>query len=172
MAGFLEGAVLDSTRTYNGPKTAKVLRLMEDGSYQQAFEGPIAPSNALAALVYSKFDFTSGHRAALYIIEYADQRTAPFPISKDALCEHLAGQAWTITLRSRWTMSPFAKPTACGTALRTWMMAVWRPWWGAVRCSWNQATATDGKYKAADHIPDDVGGWVDAGVRPRGACAS
>src|SRR5438477_12954831 len=29
---------------------------------------------------------------------------------------------------------------------------------------WNQATATDGKYKGSDHIPGmNVGGWYDAG---------
>ena len=29
---------------------------------------------------------------------------------------------------------------------------------------WNQATATDGKYKGGDHIPGmNVGGWYDAG---------
>ena len=39
--------------------------------------------------------------------------------------------AWTITLRSRWITFPSAKATECGTALRTWMMAEWRPWLGS-----------------------------------------
>ena len=48
--GFSKVAVLELDPKYNGPKTAKVLRLMEDGSYKQAFEGPITAFNAVAAL--------------------------------------------------------------------------------------------------------------------------
>jgi len=36
-------AVLELDPKYSGPKTAKVLRLTEDGSYKQVFEGPITP---------------------------------------------------------------------------------------------------------------------------------
>ena len=82
--GFSKVAVLELDPKYNGPKTAKVLRLMEDGSYQQAFEGPITPSTPWLRYVYSRFDFTPVKDPGLYVIQYADQRTAPFPISKDA----------------------------------------------------------------------------------------
>jgi len=82
--GFSKVAVLELDPKCDGPKTAKVLRLMEDGSYKQAFEGPITPSTPWLRYVYSKFDFTPVKDAGLYVIEYADQRTATFPISKDA----------------------------------------------------------------------------------------
>ena len=42
-------AVLELDPRYNGPKMAKVLRLMEDGSYKQAFEGLITPSTPCCA---------------------------------------------------------------------------------------------------------------------------
>src|ERR1019366_4194740 len=42
--GFSKVAVIELDPKYDGPKTANVLRLMEDGSYKQAFEGPITPS--------------------------------------------------------------------------------------------------------------------------------
>jgi hypothetical protein len=72
--------------------------------------------------------------------------------------------AWTITLRSRWITLRFAKDTGCGMALRTWMMGAWRRWLGSNFDGWNQATATEGKYKGGDHIPGmNVGGWYDAG---------
>ena len=74
----------NSTPNTTPLKTAKVLRLMEDGSYKQVFEGPITPSTPWLRYVYSKFDFTSLNDPGLYVIEYAGQRTAPFRISKDA----------------------------------------------------------------------------------------
>jgi len=77
--GFSKVAVLELDPKYNAPKTARVLRLMEDGSYKQVFEGPITPSTPWLRYVYSKFDFTPVKDPGLYVIEYADQRTATFP---------------------------------------------------------------------------------------------
>ena len=48
--GFSKVAVLELDPKYNGPKTAKVLRLMEDGSYQAGVRGSDHAFNALAAL--------------------------------------------------------------------------------------------------------------------------
>src|SRR4051794_40761476 len=41
---FKKEAVLELDPKYDAPKTAKVLRLMENGEYKQVFEGPITPS--------------------------------------------------------------------------------------------------------------------------------
>src|ERR1700722_410275 len=49
-------AVLELDPKYNGPTTAKVLRLTEGGVYQQVFEGPITPARPWLRYVYSKFD--------------------------------------------------------------------------------------------------------------------
>ena len=105
--GFSKVAVLELDPKYNGPKTAKVLRLMEDGSYKQAFEGPITAATPWLRYVYSKFDFTSVKDPGLYVIEYAGQRTAPFPIAKDAyaniwqdsLDHHIAVQMDHVSVR-------------------------------------------------------------------------
>jgi hypothetical protein len=160
---FSKVAVLELDPKYNGPKTAKVLRLMEDGSYKPVFEGPITPSTPWLRYVYSKFDFTPVKDPGLYIIEYADQRTAAFPISKDAyahiwqpsLDHHLAVQMDHVSVRE---------------AYRVWHGASHlddarlAPVVGEQFDGWNQATATDGKYKGGDHIPGmNVGGWYDAG---------
>src|SRR6202046_1771068 len=56
---FAKIAVVELDPKYNGPKTATVLRLSEDGSYKQVFEGPITPATPWLRYVYSKFDFTS-----------------------------------------------------------------------------------------------------------------
>jgi endoglucanase len=161
--GFSKVAVLELDPKYNAPKTARVLRLMEDGSYKQVFEGPITPSTAWLRYAYSKFDFTPVNDPGLYVIEYADQRTAPFPIAKDAyaniwqdsLDHHIAEQMDHVSVREGYRMWHGA------SHLDDARMA---PVVGEQFDGWNQATATDGKYKGGDHIPGmNVGGWYDAG---------
>ncbi len=161
--GFSKVAVLELDPKYSGPKTAKVLRLMEDGSYKQVFEGPITPSTPWLRYVYSKFDFTPVKDPGLYVIEYAGQRTAPFPISKDpyaniwqdSLDHHLAEQMDHVSVREGYHMWHGASHLDDGR------MA---PVVGEQFDGWYQATATDGKYKGGDHIPGmNVGGWYDAG---------
>jgi hypothetical protein len=160
---FSKVAVLELDPKYDGPKTAKVLRMMEDGSYKQVFEGPITPSTPWLRYVYSKFDFTTVRDPGLYVIEYADQRTAPFPISEDAyakiwqdsLDHHIAEQMDHVSVREAYRVWHGASHLDDG------LMA---PVVGEQFDGWNQATATDGKYKGGDHIPGmNVGGWYDAG---------
>jgi len=161
--GFSKVAVLELDPKYDGPKTAKVLRLMEDGSYKQVFESPITPSAPWLRYVYSKFDFTPVKDPGLYVIEYADQRTAPFPIAEnpyaniwqDSLDHHLAAQMDHVSVREGYRVWHGASHLDDGR------MA---PVVGEQFDGWNQATATDGKYKGGDHIPGmNVGGWYDAG---------
>jgi endoglucanase len=160
---FSKVAVLELDPLYNAPKTARVLRLMEDGSYKQVFEGPITPSTPWLRYAYSKFDFTSVKDPGLYVVDYANQRTAPFPISKDAyaniwqdsLDHHIAAQMDHVSVREGYRMWHGASHLDDGR------MA---PVVGEQFDGWNQATATDGKYKGGDHIPGmNVGGWYDAG---------
>jgi endoglucanase len=161
--GFSKVAVLELDPKYDGPKTAKVLRLTEDGSYKQVFEGPITPSAPWLRYVYSKFDFSPVKDPGLYVIEYADQKTAPFPISNDAYADiwqdsldhHLAAQMDHVSVREGYRVWHGASHLDDGR------MA---PVVGEQFDGWNQATATDGKYKGGDHIPGmNVGGWYDAG---------
>jgi len=161
--GFSKVAVIELDPKYDAPKTAKVLRLTENGSYQKVFEGPITPATPWLRSVYSKFDFTPVTEPGLYLIEYADQRTAPFPISKDvyakiwqdSLDHHLAEQMDHVSVREGYRVWHGASHLDDGR------MA---PVVGEQFDGWNQATATDGKYKGGDHIPGmNVGGWYDAG---------
>ena len=161
--GFSKVAVLELDPKYSAPKTARVLRLMEDGNYKQVFEGPITASTPWLRYVYSKFDFTPVKDPGLYVIEYAGQRTAPFPIAEDAyaniwqdsLDHHLAAQMDHVSVREGYRMWHGASHLDDGR------MA---PVVGEQFDGWNQATATDGKYKGGDHIPGmNVGGWYDAG---------
>ena len=160
---FSKVAVIELDPKYSGPKTARVLRLMEDGSYTPVFEGAITPSTPWLRYVYSKFDFTPVKDPGLYVIEYADQRTAPFPISKDAyaniwqdsLDHHLAEQMDHVSVREAYRVWHGASHLDDGRLA---------PVVGEQFDGWNQATATDGKYQGGDHIPGmNVGGWYDAG---------
>ena len=160
---FAKVAVLELDPKYTGPKTARVLRLTEDGSYKQVFEGPITPSTPWLRYVYSKFDFSAVRDPGLYVIEYADQRTAPFPISKDAysniwqdsLDHHIAEQMDHVSVREAYRVWHGASHLDDGRLA---------PVVGEQFDGWNQAAATDGKYKGGDHIPGmNVGGWYDAG---------
>jgi endoglucanase len=160
---FSKVAVLELDPKYDGPKTAKVLRLMEDGTYNQVFEGPITPSTPWLRYVYSKFDFTPVKDPGLYVIEYAGQRTASFPISKDAyaniwqdsLDHHIAEQMDHVSVREAYRIWHSASHLDDGRLA---------PVVGEQFDGWNQGSATDGKYKGGDHIPGmNVGGWYDAG---------
>ncbi len=161
--GFSKVAVLELDPKYNAPKTARVLRLTEDGSYKEVFQGPVTSAKPWLRYVYSKFDFTSVRDPGLYVIEYGGQRTAPFPISKDAyaniwqdsLDHHIAVQMDHVSVREGYRVWHAASHLDDGR------MA---PVVGDQFDGWNQATATDGKYKGGDHIPGlNVGGWYDAG---------
>ena len=160
---FAKVAVVELDPKYNAPKTAKVLRMMEDGSYKSVFEGSITPSTPWLRYVYSKFDFTTVREPGLYVIEYAGQRTAPFPIAKDAyaniwqdsLDHHLAEQMDHVSVREGYRVWHGASHLDDGRLA---------PVVGEQFDGWNQATASDGKYKGGDHIPGmNVGGWYDAG---------
>jgi hypothetical protein len=161
--GFSKVAVLELDPKYSGPKTAKVLRLTAAGAYQPVFEGPLTPSTPWLRYVYSKFDFSSVNEPGLYIIEYADQRTAPFPISKDAyaniwqdsLDHHIAVQMDHVSVREAYRVWHGASHLDDGR------MA---PVVGEQFDNWSQSVAKDGKYQGGDHIPGmAVGGWYDAG---------
>ena len=161
--GSSKVAVLELDAKYNGPKTAKVLRLMEDGSYKQVFERPISPATPWLRYVYAKFDFTPVKDPGLYVIEYADQRTAAFPIAQDVyaniwqatLDHHLAVQMDHVSVREAYRIWHGASHLDDGRLA---------PVVGEQFDGWNQATASDGKYKGGDHIPGmNVGGWYDAG---------
>lgn len=161
--GFSKVAVIELDPKFSGPQTAKVLRLMADGSYTQAFEGPITPATPWLRYVYSKFDFTAVREPGLYVIEYAGQRTAAFPIADDvyanswkpSLSHHIAIQMDHVSVREGYRVWHGASHLDD---------AILAPVVGEQFDGWNQAAATDGKFKGGDRIPGmNVGGWYDAG---------
>ena len=105
--GFSKVAILELDPKYIGPRTAKVLRLTEAEPTRRYLKDRSRLQRPWLRYVYSKFDFTAVNDPGLYVIEYADQRTAPFPISKDvyaniwqdSLDHHLAEQMDHVSVR-------------------------------------------------------------------------
>src|SRR6185312_1105227 len=80
---FPKVAIIELDPKFDPPKTAKVLRLAEDGSYKPIFAGPISTPTPWLRYAYAKFDFSAVKDPGLYQIEYAGQRTDVFPIASD-----------------------------------------------------------------------------------------
>ena len=126
--GFSKVAVLELDPKYNGPKTAKVLRLTEDGSYKQVFEGADHTCDAVAALRVFEIRFHLGEGAGPLCNRVRGSTHGALSRFRRTSTQKSGRTAWTITLRSRWITLQFAKDTACGMALRTWTMGAWRRW--------------------------------------------
>ena len=90
--GFSKVAVLELDPKYNGPKTARVLRLTESGAYEQVFEGAITPATPWLRYVYSKFDFTLREGARFVRNRVCRPAHGSFPDFPGRLCKDLAGQ--------------------------------------------------------------------------------
>jgi endoglucanase len=160
---FSKVAVIELDPKFNAPRTAKVLRLVEDGSYKQAFDGPISEPTPWLRYAYAKFDFSSVKDPGLYVIEYAGQRTDPFPIAKDVY-----SKAWQSSL------SGFLAVEMDHVAVREG----YRLWHGVSHLDdalqappntqhfdgYRSGANMDSPYKPGEHIPGlNVGGWFDAG---------
>lgn len=156
-------AILELDPKFQGQKTAKVLRLGNDGAYQQVYEGPVSEPQPWLRYVYSKFDFTPVREPGLYVIEYAGQRTSLFRIAPDVYRD-----TWQLTL------SVYLATAMDHVSVREG----YRLWHGVSHLDdarqappnrqhfdgWSMGPELDSPYKPGEHIPGlNVGGWYDAG---------
>ncbi|HEV2324699.1 MAG TPA: glycoside hydrolase family 9 protein [Terracidiphilus sp.] len=162
-ADFEKIAVIELDRNFNGPTTAKLLQLSDDGSFKPVFEGPVSKPTPWLRYNYAKFDFSPMKQPGLYEIEYAGQRSDVFPIAEDVYSDtwqtsldgFLAVQMDHVSVRDGYHM-----------------------WHGVAhmddaRQAPPNTTHFDGygtgpeiysPYKPGEHIPGlNVGGWFDAG---------
>ncbi len=161
--GFPKVAVIELDPKFNAPGTAKVLRLEDDGSYKQVFEGPISARTPWLRYSYAKFDFSPVKGPGLYAIEYAGQRTELFPIAKDVY-----SKTWQSTLDG------FLAVEMDHVSVREG----YRLWHGVSHLDdarqappntrhfdgYSLGANTDSPFKPGEHIPGlNVGGWFDAG---------
>ena len=144
-------------------KTARVLRITEDGTFAESFQGETREWGAYLRYKYLTFDFTPVTADGLYVLEYGDARTAPFRIAPDVLAE-----AWHPTLDVYFPVQMDHMRVTEG--YRVWHGvphmddALQAPVDHAHFDMYAQGPTTDTPYKGGEHIPGlNVGGWFDAG---------
>jgi hypothetical protein len=156
-------AVIELDPKFDAPRTAKLLRLGEDGAYKQVFEAPLSEPTPWLRYSYARFDFSSVKNPGLYSIEYAGQRTDLFPIARDAY-----SHTWQNTLDG------FLAVEMDHVSVREG----YRLWHGVSHLDdarqappnvehfdgYRSGPNLDSPFKAGEHIPGlNVGGWFDAG---------
>jgi len=160
---FPKVAIIELDPRFDAPKTGKLLRLAEDGSYKQVFEGPISVPTPWVRYSYAKFDFSSVKDPGLYAIEYAGRRTDLFPIANDvysrtwqsSLDGYLAVEMDHVSVREGYRLwhgvSHLDDARQAPPNTRHFDGA----WMGP---------NTDSPFPPGQHIPGlNVGGWYDAG---------
>ena len=162
-AEFQKTAILELDPNFNAPKTAKLLRLSDDGSFQEVFQGPVSAPMPWLRYVYSKFDFSSVKNPGLYVIEYGGERSDVFPIA-----ENVYDKTWQSTLDA------FLAVQMDHVSVRDG----YHVWHGVAHLDdarqappntphfdgYRMGPDTYSPYKPGEHIPGlNVGGWFDAG---------
>ena len=156
-------AVIELDPKFDAPKTAKLLRLADDGSYKQVFEGPVSEPTPWLRYTYANFDFSAVKEPGLYAIEYAGVRTPLFPIANDVY-----SKAWQSSLDGYLAVEMDHVSVREG----------YRLWHGKSHLddarqappntlhfdgAW-MGPKTDSPFKPGEHIPGlNVGAWYDAG---------
>ncbi len=157
-------AVIELDPLYAAPKTARLLKLGDDGQYKEVFSDAIKPWGKWLRYQYAQFDFSSIHEPGVYAIEYAGHVNGPFRIAKDLY--HTG--VWQSSLDTWFPVQMDHVKVREG----------YRIWHGASHLDdarqaplnhkhfdgYVQGPTTDSPYKPGEHIPGlNVGGWYDAG---------
>lgn len=160
---FPKAAVIELDPSDDAPKTASLLRLSADGTFEKVYQARVSKPQRWLRYDYATFDFSSASRPGLYKIEYADQQTAPFRIA-----DNVYDNTWQTSLDG--FMAAQMDHVAVRDAYRVWhgvahlddarqappdVRAFDGYWMGA---------QTYSSFKPGEHVPGlDVGGWFDAG---------
>jgi endoglucanase len=156
-------AVIELDKNDNPLKTARLLKITEDGKFIEKYKSEIKNWGKYFRYNYFTFDFTSIKEDGLYSIEYGNVRTKPFSIGKN-----IYKNAWNSTLDVFF-------PVQMDHML---VNEAYRVWHGAAHLDdalqapvnhvhfdlYAQGPTTDTPYKPGEHIPGlNIGGWFDAG---------
>jgi len=156
-------AVIELDPLFDAPRTARVLRITPKGDFHEVFSAEVRPWGKWMRYQYAVFDFSAVRAQGTYVIEYADQRTAPFLIEPNVY-----DQIWSLTLNT------YLPEQMDHVKVREG----YRIWHGASHLDdarqapvnythfdgYKQGPTTDSPFAPGDHIPGmNVGGWFDAG---------
>ncbi|MDR1331037.1 MAG: glycoside hydrolase family 9 protein [Tannerella sp.] len=156
-------AVIELDRNDRPQSGVTLVKIHSDGSETKVLGGKPQPWGVYLRYNYLKFDFSAVTEPGIYVLEYGDVRTEPFPIAADVY-----SRAWHPT------MDVFL----CVQMDHMQVREGYRIWHGASHLDdalqapvnyshwdgWRQGPVTGNKYKPLEHIPGlNVGGWFDAG---------
>ena len=156
-------AVIELDKRDRPEATARLLKLEEDGSPREVLKGVAKQWGQFTRYNYLQFDFSPIKDKGLYMIEYGDQQSQPFPIDL-----FVYQQSWQPTLDVFF-------PVQMDHML---VNEAYRVWHGASHLDdalqapinhvhfdlYAQGPTTDTPYKPGQHIPGlNIGGWYDAG---------
>lgn len=142
---------------------ARLMKLKEDGSVNEVLMGAAKPWGIYTRYNYLAFNFSPVKERGLYLIEYGDQRSKPFPIDP-----FVYENAWQPTLD---VFFPVQMD-------HMFVNEAYRVWHGASHLDdalqapvnhehfdlYAQGPTTDTPYQPGEHIPGlNIGGWYDAG---------
>ena len=160
---FPKVAIIELDPKFDAPRAAKLVRLSDDGSYKQVFEGSISEPTPWLRYTYAKFDFSSVRDPGLYAIEYAGQRTDLFPIANDvyrrswqsSLDGYLAVEMDHVSVREGYRLWHGISHLDDARQAPPNTQHFDGAWMGP---------NTDSPFQAGQHIPGlNVGAWYDAG---------
>jgi hypothetical protein len=155
-------AVIELDKNDKKVSTVNLLKIASDGKTTKVLSAKPQPWGQYLRYNYLTFDFSSIQEPGIYVLEYGDVRTAPFPVATDVY-----QRTWQSTLD---VFFPVQMD-------HVYVREGYRVWHGASHLDdalqapanlphwdgWRQAEIK-GKYKALQHIPYlNVGGWYDAG---------
>jgi endoglucanase len=156
-------AVIELDKNAYPLKTARLLKITEEGNFVQKHESKIKKWGKYFRYNYFTFDFTKVKDPGLYLIEYGQVRTKPFRIVEDIYCD-----AWHPTLDIFFPVQMD----------HMFVNEAYRVWHGTAHLDdalqapvnhehfdmYAQGPTTDTPYKPGEHIPGlNTGGWFDAG---------
>ncbi|HET6169843.1 MAG TPA: glycoside hydrolase family 9 protein, partial [Terracidiphilus sp.] len=162
-ANFEKTAILELDPNFDAPRTATLLRLSDDGSLKQVFQGSVSSPTPWLRYVYAKFDFSSVKDPGLYVIDYAGNRSDVFPIADDVY-----DKTWQSTLDAFLAVQMDHVSVQDG----------YHMWHGVAHLDdarqappntphfdgYRMGPETYSPFKPGEHIPGlNVGGWFDAG---------
>lgn len=156
-------AVIELDRNDNHARQARLLKVMEDGNFEEKMKGSVKKWGNYLRYIYYTFDFSKINEEGTYVIEYNNITTGPFIVSKSVY-----EKAWQPTLDVFF-------PVQMDHML---VNEAYRVWHGASHLDdalqapvnhvhfdlYAQKSTTDSPYKPGEHIPGlNIGGWFDAG---------
>ncbi len=156
-------AIIELDKNDKPLQKATLLKINEDGKLTEKYTGEIKQWGNYFRYNYVKFDFSTIKEPGLYVIQYGQQQTNPFPIGKDVY-----SNIWHPTLDIWFPVQ--MDHMKVNEAYRVWHGVPYLD--DALQAPpkhehfdlYRMGDSTDTKYKPLERIPGlAVGGWFDAG---------